>query len=96
MEQNNKPMKKFKAGGITAAVWESKIQLQNGRSAPVQSVTVDRSYKDKDGQFKNTSNLKLNDLPKAIMVLTQAYQHLLTKEGEEEASASFSSNREVV
>jgi len=80
MEENkNRPVKKFKAGGVSAAVWVSKRG-----NMKIQSVTVDRSYKDKDGEFKNTNSLKLNDIPKAVSVLVKAYEYLVSGTNEPE------------
>ncbi len=66
------PEIKFKAGGIAATVWKN--QSKDGE---YRTVSFERSYKDKDGTWKKTSSLRLNDLPKATVVLNKAYEHLV-------------------
>ncbi|MBI4143783.1 hypothetical protein HY486_00865 [Candidatus Woesearchaeota archaeon] len=70
MEQGtNGPAKKFKAGAIRANVWKNIVE--NGE---YYTVSLDRSYKDKEGNWKNTSTLRANDLPKATLVLGEAFK----------------------
>ena len=73
---DHKPVKKFTAGGISAALWENKASLKDGRQIETLSVTLDRRYKDNDGQWQSSGSMRLNDLPKAIMVLSKAYDYL--------------------
>ena len=72
----NRPIKQFNAGGIQAAVWEN-----SGKEGKTyNTVTLQRSYKDKDEQWKHSSYLKTNDIPKAIVLLQKAYEKLGIKE----------------
>lgn len=77
---DNKPVKKFQAGGISAALWENKASLKDGRQIETLSVTIDRRYKDSDGSWQSSGSLKLNDLPKAILVLSKAYEYMAAPE----------------
>lgn len=70
----NKPVKRFRAGAVSAAIWEN--QSEKGSFA---TISLQRSYKDKE-EWKNTSSLKVNDLPKAMLVLNQAFEYLVLKE----------------
>lgn len=72
----NMPEKKFRAGPITATVWKNQAHLANGEEREFRTVSFDRSYKDKTGIWKNTNSLRVNDLPKAQMVLGKAYEYL--------------------
>lgn len=71
----SKPIKKFRAGGVSAAVWEN--QSEKGSFA---SISLQRTYKDKEDEWKHTSSLKVNDLPKAMLVLNRAFEFLVLKE----------------
>ncbi|MFH1256900.1 MAG: hypothetical protein V1494_06450 [Candidatus Diapherotrites archaeon] len=72
----NSPLKKFSAGAIQVAVWEN-----NGSEGKVfQSVSIDRRYKDKKGEWKSTHSLKPSDVPKAIVALQKAYEFVVLKE----------------
>ena len=50
----------------------------------IQSVTVDRNYKDKAGEFKNTNSFQVNDISKAVSVLVKAYECLVSGANEPE------------
>lgn len=73
------PEKRFRAGGIAATVWMHQT-VRNGQPTVYPSVNFDKRYKDKDGNWKSTTNLNVADIPKAIMVLGKAYEHLAMKQ----------------
>ncbi len=69
------PIKKYKAGSIRATVWENEVE--NGK---YQTVSIERVYQDKEGNWKNTSSFRLNDLPKVGVVVQKIYQELTVSE----------------
>ncbi len=73
-------MKKFQCGGVNVAIWENEIETANGPQT-VERVTIERRYKDeKDGgAWKSTNSYRMNELPKAILVLQKAYEALACK-----------------
>jgi hypothetical protein len=71
-----RPEKVFKVGGCTASVFENNVNGVNG-GATLKSVTLQRAYKDKDGNFQHTNSFNLNDIPKAVLALEKAYHYLL-------------------
>jgi hypothetical protein len=79
-EKENKPVKKFQAGGISAALWANKMTLKDGRHIETLSVSLDRRYKDSDGEWKSSGSFKENDIPKAMLVLAKAYEFMTAKE----------------
>jgi hypothetical protein len=85
---NQQPKKKFHAGAVRAAVWQNARTLPSGQSLQVMSVTIDRTYKDKEGNWQNTGSLPMNDIPKAILVLTKAYEFALSGKAGEDAEES--------
>lgn len=74
----SKPEKVFKMGAVRASVFCNTIQKE-GRSIPLRKVVIEVRYRDKDGQWKGTNSLSINDLPKAIAALQQAYEYLLSE-----------------
>ena len=70
------PIKKFAVGGIQVAVWEN--EGKEGRN--YYSVSFDKRYKDKNDEWKSSSSLRANDIPKAILALEKAYEFLSLKE----------------
>ena len=79
MEQENKPAKKFRAGAVSATVWDKAIN-KDGQERRMSNVSFQKVYKDKDGSWKTTSSLDLRDIPNAIMVLGKAYEFVALKD----------------
>jgi len=73
----NAPIAKYSIGNISAAVWEN--QSKEGNS--FNTVSLQRSYKVGE-EWKSTTSLRVADLPKAILALQKAYEHLSLKETE--------------
>jgi hypothetical protein len=59
----------IKVGGVVATIWrnenDGKVSL---------SVTLERSYKDRNGEWKKSHSLRQNDLPKALLALQKAFE----------------------
>jgi len=77
---NNQPVKKFRAGSITAAIWGNKSK--EGKTW--NSVTFTRSYKDNTDSWKNTGNFRVSDLPKLNLVSQKAFEYLAMKQDTED------------
>lgn len=78
------PEHKFRAGAISATIWENPGEDSEGKPTVFKTISLARSYKDKEGNWQNTSGLRVSDLPKAILVLSKAYEHLTLKDIETE------------
>ncbi len=70
-----KPEKRFQSGAIEASIFENEIQ-QNGKTVKIKKVAFQKRYKSSEG-WKSTYSLDINDIPKAILVLSKAYEHLV-------------------
>ena len=75
----NLPVKKFRAGAIVASVWSNQAKEGEGE---YKTVSFDRTYKDKDGAWQRTTSLRMNDLPKARLVLQKAYEYIALADAE--------------
>ena len=73
----SKPEKVFKMGAVRASVFCNVIQRE-GQNIPLRKVVLEVRYRDKSGQWQGTNTLSVNDLPKAIGALQQAYEYLLS------------------
>lgn len=82
----NLPEKKFRAGAITVTIWRNETE-----KGSFNSVQLDRSYKDKEDNWKKTNSLRLNDLPKAALLLNKAYEYIVLKEKEAEQEVAVES-----
>lgn len=74
------PVKKFQAGGVQVAVWEN--DSPKGNNLKFNTVSIERRYKSKDDQWKSTSSMNVNDIPKAILSLQKAYEYLALKDSD--------------
>ncbi len=79
---NNGPEKKFRAGAINASVWKNHGQ-RDGQAVEYHTISFERRYKDRDGQWKSTNSLRINDLPRAALLLQEAYRYCVMAEATE-------------
>ena len=80
---NGQVENKFRAGAVSATVWANKRRVGK-KSFVMRSVSLQRAYQDEDGEWKYTSSLGMNDIPKAVVVLWRAFKHLVCPPAEEE------------
>lgn len=80
----DKPEKRFRAGAISATVWKNQTQTKEG-NREFRTISLQRGYKDKDGKWQNTPTMRINDLPKAAVVLNKAYEFLIMAENNDNA-----------
>lgn len=74
---NNKPVKKISAGsGISAALWENEVRI-NGKPTSVMKVSLQKSFKAKDGTWKTTTSFARNEVPLAMFCLQKAFETML-------------------
>lgn len=81
-DENMAPVKKFSAGSVSCALWENEATV-NGRKMTLLKATLDRRYKDKDGQWKRSGSFGRNEIPQAIYCLLQAYAAMVSEASEE-------------
>lgn len=69
------PIKKVKVGGVEVAIWEN--SSKEGKK--FFTTTMERNYKAGE-EWKKTNSLGVDDLPKAILALQEAYHFVAIKE----------------
>ncbi len=84
MNQENTPEKKFSTGVVSATIWKNKGISKAGNPVEFRTVSLQRRYTDKNNEWKSTNSLRINDLPKAILVLNKAYEYIVLKEQKED------------
>ena len=77
------PETKFRSGAIQATIWSNEA-IRDGKKVEYKTVSFERSYKDKNDQWQSTNSLRTADIPKAILVLTKAYEHLALNADDED------------
>ena len=76
--ENAKPVKKFVAGTIQAAIWNNRLPVGGGNDNVMMTVSLERRYKDREGNWQSSGSLRVNDVPKAVLLLNKAYEFLTT------------------
>lgn len=75
----------FRHGLCSASIYENEYK-RGEESFTVRTVSFQRSYIDREGNWQTTNSLKVNDIPKAVLVLNKAYE-FLTSNSSAEAEA---------
>ena len=78
-----KPLAKFRAGQVSAAIWENEITA-SGKTMPMLKATVQRRYKDRDGTWKSSSSFSRNEIPLAIYCLNKCFEHMIEGQKDDE------------
>ena len=73
-----KPVEKFRAGQVDCALWENEIMV-NGQAKTVLKASVQRRYKDKDGEWKSSQSFGRNEIPLAVYCLQKAFGSMIEK-----------------
>ena len=75
----NKIEKKFSAGAISATIWNNEGKDSEGKPTEFKTISIDRRYQDKEGNWNSTSSMRVNDLPKVAMISQKAFEYLSLK-----------------
>ena len=91
------PEKKFSTGAISATIWKNNGKSKKtGEPVEFRTIQIDRRYTDKEGNWQSTNSLRLNDLPKASLVLQKAYEYLVLKGQDSSVSDKSEIEEEIV
>jgi hypothetical protein len=71
----------FRHGPCSAAIFTNDYERGEERFS-VKSVSFQRSYRDQNGNWQTSSTLKVNDIPKAVLVLNKAFEYLTANGGD--------------
>lgn len=77
-----RPDKKFRAGAVSATIWSNEGHNDKGETVTFKTVSFDRNYMDKEGNWQSTNSLRASDLPKAVLVLQKAFEYLTLHDGD--------------
>ncbi len=76
---NNNPENRFGRGGCCVSVFVNEVRM-DGRLVPIKEAVFQKRYRDKGGEWQSTSSLDVNDVPKAILCLMEAYEWMTRPE----------------
>ncbi len=89
------PVAKFRAGQISSAVWRNEIQVK-GKAVTLLKATVQRRYKDKEGNWQSSGSFSRNEIPLAIHCLQQAFEKIIETQHEDSSNGNSNSIEETV
>ncbi len=76
MLEKNVPEKTFRNGVVCATIWHNVGKNTEGKDVDFKTVSFQRRYCNKEGEWQSTRTLRTSDLPRAAMVLDEAYKYL--------------------
>ncbi len=76
MNGQQTPIAKFQAGQVSAALWENQVEIK-GRAVTLLKATVQRRYKDRDGNWQSSGSFGRNEIPLAIYCLQKAFEKII-------------------
>jgi len=81
-----RPVAKFTAGQVSAAIWENEVTTKAGKKVTMLKASVERRYKDRDGQWKSSGSFGRNEIPLAIYCLQKSMEHIIEGQKDEDSS----------
>lgn len=78
--ESKQPEKKFSSGAISATIWKNEGIGKNQEKTNFYTISLDRRFQDKEKNWKSTNSFRINDLPKAALLMNKAYEYLVLKE----------------
>ena len=75
---NNEPIQRFRAGQVEGAIWENKVQV-NGQATTILKASVNRRYKDRNGNWQSSQSFSRNEIPLALYVLQKAFEAMVER-----------------
>ncbi len=78
------PETKFRAGSVSATIWKNSRKDDKGKEIFFRTISFEKGYQDKDGNWQNTNVLRTSDLPKATLVLQKAYEYIYMQGDEQD------------
>lgn len=82
MTSNTKPADEVRIGAVRAAIWRN--ESDNGARF---NVSLSRSYRDSEGNWKSTSSFRRDDLLVLAKAADQAHSRIFDLQREEKAAA---------
>lgn len=78
--QKNLPEKRFTTGAISATIWRNESLDKKGNKVDYRTVTIQKRYSGKDGIWRTSNSLRVDDLPKVALLLGKAYEFIVLKQ----------------
>ena len=79
MTDGKRPIITYRMGSCDAAIWRN-VNDQDGQSVAHYSVTLQRRYRDKDGNWKDATSWYPGHLPQLILLLIRCTWWIASQE----------------
>ena len=76
---SNKPVQRLTLRGISASIFENATD----KGVPFHKVSITRTYREADGEFKSTNNFSRDDLPLVAELSRQAWLSIMKIESDQ-------------
>ncbi len=76
------PVARFKAGEVSSALWENQVQVK-GAAVTMLKASVQRRYKDRNGEWQSSQSFGRNEIPLAIHCLQKAFEKIIELQSED-------------
>ena len=81
-QEQNKPIKDFRAANIQASVWRNEVQ-KDGQTVVRHSVRIQKQFRNDSGDYQETNYYFRDDIPKLILVAQKAFEFISLSESKE-------------
>ena len=81
-----KPIAKFRAGQVSAAIWQNEATVNGNRKVTLLKATVERRYRDAAGNWQSSGSFSRNEIPLAIYCLHKCFEHMIETAKERDES----------
>ena len=75
------PIARFRAGQVVSALWENEANVK-GKAVTILKATVQRRYKDQEGNWQSNNSLNRNEILLAIYCLQKAFERIVAMQNE--------------
>jgi hypothetical protein len=77
--KGQRPLAKIRAGSASCALWENEITV-NGAQKTVLKASVERRFRDSNGEWRSSNSFSRNEIPLAIFCLARAFDRIINEE----------------
>jgi hypothetical protein len=81
------PLAKYKAGPVSSALWQDIVQMPRG-AVKILKATVQRRYKDKNGEWRSSGSFNRNEIPLAIHCLQKVFEKIIELQNEDSGTGN--------
>jgi hypothetical protein len=80
-----KPDARFSRGRCSVSIFFNEVQ-KDGQTIRIPKAVFQKRYCDKNGEWHATQGLDVDDLPKAVLCLNEAFEFLTRRKSDERTS----------